>query len=70
MANRILAFWHEPHNVAVVNDLIAQGVHWETVETKEVTENRFKGKTVVLTGTLTQWDVMKLKPYYKTWARK
>ena len=54
VANRILAFWHEPHNVAVVNDLIAQGVHWETVETKDVTENRFKGKTVVLTGTLTQ----------------
>lgn len=54
VANRILAFWHEPHNVAVVNDLIAQGVHWETVETKEVTENRFKGKTVVLTGTLAQ----------------
>lgn len=54
VANRILAFWHEPHNVAVVNDLIVQGVHWETVETKEITENRFKGKTVVLTGTLTQ----------------
>lgn len=54
VANRILAFWHEPHNVAVVNDLIAQGVRWETVETKEVIENRFKGKTVVLTGTLTQ----------------
>ena len=54
VANRILAFWHEPHNVAVVNDLIAQGVRWETVETKEVAENRFKGKTVVLTGTLTQ----------------
>ena len=54
VANRILAFWHEPHNVAVVNDLIAQGVHWESVETKEITENRFKGKTVVLTGTLTQ----------------
>ena len=54
VANRILAFWHEPHNVAVVNDLIAQGVHWETVEAKEVIENRFKGKTVVLTGTLTQ----------------
>ena len=54
VANRILAFWHEAHNVAVVNELIAQGVHWETVETKEVTKNRFKGKTVVLTGTLTQ----------------
>lgn len=54
VANRILAFWHEPHNVAVVNDLISQGVHWDTVEVKEVGENPFKGKTVVLTGTLTQ----------------
>ena len=54
VANRILAFWHEPHNVAVVNDLIAQGVHWDDVEVKEVGENLFKGKTVVLTGTLTQ----------------
>lgn len=54
VANRILAFWHEPHNVAVVNDLIAQGIHWDDVEVKEVGENLFKGKTVVLTGTLTQ----------------
>ena len=54
VANRILAFWHEPHNVAVVNDLIAQGVHWDDVEVKEVGENFFKDKTVVLTGTLTQ----------------
>ena len=54
VANRILAFWQEPHNVAVVNDLIQQGVHWDDVEVKEVGENIFKGKTVVLTGTLTQ----------------
>ena len=54
VANRILAFWHEQHNVAVVNDLIQQGVHWDDVEVKEVGDNLFKGKTVVLTGTLTQ----------------
>ena len=54
VANRILAFWAEPHNVAVVEDLIAQGVHWETVEVKAVQDNPFNGKTVVLTGTLTQ----------------
>lgn len=54
VANRILAFWHEPHNVAVVNDLIQQGVHWDDIEVKEVGDNLFKGKTVVLTGTLTQ----------------
>ena len=43
-----------PHNVEVVNDLIAQGVHWEAVESKEIAENPFMGKTVVLTGTLMQ----------------
>ena len=54
VANRIFVFWREAHNVAVVDDLIAQGIHWETVEVKEATENLFKDKTVVLTGTLTQ----------------
>ncbi|HDR1042909.1 TPA: NAD-dependent DNA ligase LigA [Pasteurella multocida] len=54
VANRIFVFWREPHNVAVVEDLIAQGVHWETVEVKDVGDNPFKEKTVVLTGTLTQ----------------
>ena len=54
VANRIFVFWREAHNVTVVDDLIAQGVHWETVEVKEASENLFKDKTVVLTGTLTQ----------------
>ena len=54
VANRIFVFWREEHNVSVVEDLIAQGVHWETVEVKEASENFFKDKTVVLTGTLTQ----------------
>lgn len=54
VANRILAFWREPHNVEVVKDLLAQGVYWEEVEVKEVQDNPFKGKTIVLTGTLSQ----------------
>lgn len=54
VANRIFVFWREAHNVAVVEDLIAQGVHWETVEIQEAGDNLFKGKTVVLTGTLIQ----------------
>ena len=54
VANRIFVFWREAHNVAVVDDLIAQGVYWETVEVKEASENLFKDKTVVLTGTLTK----------------
>ncbi|MFU2080571.1 NAD-dependent DNA ligase LigA [Avibacterium endocarditidis] len=54
VANRIFVFWREPHNVDVVNDLIKQGVHWDDVQVQEVGENPLKGKTVVLTGTLTQ----------------
>ncbi|MCI7352631.1 MAG: NAD-dependent DNA ligase LigA [[Actinobacillus] rossii] len=54
VANRILAFWQEQHNLDVVNDLIVQGVHWADVEVKEVNENPFKDKTIVLTGTLSQ----------------
>ncbi|SUC10499.1 DNA ligase [Pasteurella canis] len=54
VANRIFVFWREPHNVAVVEDLLAQGIYWETVELKEADDNPFKEKTVVLTGTLTQ----------------
>lgn len=54
VANRVYVFWRESHNVAVVEDLIEQGVHWENILPQEANDNLFKGKTVVLTGTLTQ----------------
>ncbi len=54
VANRIYVFWREAHNVDVVNALIAQGVHWDEVEHGTITENPLKGKTVVLTGTLSR----------------
>ena len=54
VANRIYQFWKEPHNVEVVDDLIAQGVHWQDVVQQEIADNPLKDKTVVLTGTLTQ----------------
>ncbi|WGE35302.1 NAD-dependent DNA ligase LigA [Actinobacillus genomosp. 1] len=54
VANRIVRFWQEPHNVAVVEDLISQGIHWQDVVQVEIADNPLKGKSVVLTGTLTQ----------------
>ncbi|MFA9499209.1 NAD-dependent DNA ligase LigA [Mannheimia sp. E30BD] len=54
VANRIVSFWQEPHNVEVVEDLIAQGVRWENVVKTEIADNPLKDKNVVLTGTLTQ----------------
>ncbi len=63
VAKRIRSFWSEPHNVAVVKDLIAQGIHWDDVEVKEVRDNPLKGKTVVLTGTLTKMGRSEAKEY-------
>lgn len=54
VANRLFQFWQEPHNVEVVEDLIAQGVKWQDVVPQEIADNPLKDKTVVLTGTLTQ----------------
>ena len=54
VASRIVSFWKEPHNVAVVEDLQAQGIHWQAVEKVEIADNPLKDKNVVLTGTLSQ----------------
>ncbi|BFU60873.1 MULTISPECIES: NAD-dependent DNA ligase LigA [Rodentibacter] len=70
VANRILAFWREPHNVDVVNDLIEQGVHWDKVEVKEAGDNPFKGKTIVLTGTLSQMGRNEAKALLQTMGAK
>ncbi|WP_303818619.1 NAD-dependent DNA ligase LigA [Actinobacillus minor] len=52
VANRIVRFWQEPHNVEAVEDLIQQGVVWQNIEQVEIADNPLKDKNVVLTGTL------------------
>ncbi|MBE2895792.1 NAD-dependent DNA ligase LigA [Pasteurellaceae bacterium HPA106] len=54
VAKRIVLFWQEEHNVAVVEDLLAQGIHWPAMAEKTVSDNPFNGKSAVLTGTLSQ----------------
>ena len=54
VANRIVSFWKEPHNVTVVEALQAQGIRWQVVEKVEIADNPLKDKNVVLTGTLSQ----------------
>ncbi|AAP95725.1 DNA ligase (NAD(+)) LigA [[Haemophilus] ducreyi] len=56
VANRLVCFWQEQHNVAVVEELIAQGVHWDNIVQLEIADNPLKDKNVVLTGTLTQFS--------------
>ncbi|MDQ8022515.1 MAG: NAD-dependent DNA ligase LigA [Moraxellaceae bacterium] len=53
VANSIAAFFAEPHNVEVVEQLRAAGVHWtETEPAEQAAVLPFTGKTFVLTGTL------------------
>lgn len=52
VANRIVQFWQTPHNVAIVEDLLAQGIHWDTLVEQAIKDNPLKDKHVVLTGTL------------------
>lgn len=48
----IWSFWQDEHNLSVVNDLIAQGVHWDDLSSQKIKDNPLKGKNIVLTGTL------------------
>lgn len=53
VAHHIVHFFNQAHNCAVIDKLLAKGVHWPREERKEVDEHHpFYGKVMVLTGTL------------------
>lgn len=55
VAAHLFNFFREEHNLAVINDLLAVGVHWPAIEkVAEGVELPLDGKTVVLTGSLSQ----------------
>lgn len=54
VAAHIVHFFSQPHNQAVIEKLLAAGIHWPIATSKEINQQHpFYGKTVVLTGTLT-----------------
>ncbi|MCY9875379.1 NAD-dependent DNA ligase LigA [Vibrio natriegens] len=55
VAKHITTFFGEEQNQAVVEDLLEQGIHWPDISAPEQgVELPLEGKTVVLTGTLSQ----------------
>ncbi len=55
VAKHITTFFDEEKNQAVVQDLLEQGIHWPEISAPEQgVELPLEGKTVVLTGTLSQ----------------
>lgn len=54
VAKHLYEFLQEPLNINVINKLIDAGVHWPIIEAPSQDAQPLLGKTVVLTGTLTQ----------------
>jgi len=52
MARHVRAFFDEPHNQEVIEQLLAVGVHYEVIASDEGTEKPLSGCTYVLTGSL------------------
>jgi DNA ligase (NAD+) len=52
VAAHTAAFFRQAHNIAVINKLLAYGVHWPAVEVNHQANQIFAGKTFVLTGSL------------------
>ncbi|GAL06848.1 DNA ligase [Photobacterium aphoticum] len=55
VAAHVFNFFREAHNLDVINQLLAVGIHWPAIEApKEGVARPLEGKTVVLTGSLSQ----------------
>lgn len=54
VADNIVHFFEQPHNLTVIEGLIAAGIEWPKIEQKPVQDSKFNQKTCVLTGSLQQ----------------
>ncbi|MFK5895219.1 MAG: NAD-dependent DNA ligase LigA [Pseudomonadota bacterium] len=60
VAQRIYDFFHQQHNLEVVNKLLNAGIEWEKIEQKQ--ENHLiQNKVIVITGSLTNYSRQQLK---------
>ena len=63
VARHIYTFFRQPHNLEVISDLQACGVHWNEVEVDQQQEKPLEGQTYVLTGTLSRMTRDEAKGY-------
>jgi len=52
VAAHVVTFFKQAHNREVIEQLLAQGMHWPAIDAVETESLPLAGKTVVLTGTL------------------
>ncbi|GAC17564.1 NAD-dependent DNA ligase LigA [Paraglaciecola arctica] len=56
VAQHLVNFFAEEHNIQVIDELLAAGITWPKIEKIEVDSLPLAGQTFVLTGTLEQMD--------------
>ncbi|MFT5924344.1 MAG: DNA ligase (NAD+) [Paraglaciecola sp.] len=56
VAQHVVNFFAEEHNVQVIDELLLAGIHWPKIDKIEVDSLPLAGQTFVLTGTLEQMD--------------
>ncbi len=54
MAEHIVTFFHQPHNLEVIQKLLDAGVHWDEVGAPAADTQILAGKSFVLTGSLSR----------------
>jgi len=52
VAENLITFFKQPHNLEVVEQLISVGINWPKIKKKSLDEQPLAGKTFVVTGTL------------------
>ena len=52
VAENIITFFKQSHNLEVIDKLLLVGIHWPKIKAKKAHEQPFKDKTFVITGTL------------------
>ena len=54
VAEHIIAFFRQPHNLEVIEALLAAGIHWPVIEQVTADQQPLAGKVFVLTGSLSR----------------
>ena len=54
LANHIVVFFRQPHNLEVIQKLLDAGVRWDEVEAPATESQALSGKSFVITGTLSR----------------
>lgn len=63
VADHVATFFQQPHNLEIIEALIAAGVHWQEQEAIDRDALPLAGKTYVITGTLNQLTRDEAKQY-------